>query len=230
MNLEEHYEEMWWDALEKFKQNQLSLDQQMDDRDDFRRGITLIIRPNVQVLKSISKFLNELKKVVPIQYIYPVADIHITAMSIISCYEGFKLENIQVEEYVKIIKNSLKNLPKEEILFKGITASDSGIMIQGFPKNGVLYKLRDTLRADFRQSDLESSIDRRYQITTAHSTVLRFNSTIKNQNEFLKVLKKYRQFDFGTFEVDSYEFVFNDWYQKKELTKCLDIFNIPSKS
>ncbi|MBK0381632.1 mutarotase [Pedobacter sp. SD-b] len=225
MNLEEHYEQMWLHAQEKFKQNQLSLDQQINAKDDSRRGVTLIIRPTTEVLKSISKFLNELKEIAPNQYIYPVSDIHITVMSIISCYEGFKLENIQVEEYIKIIKSSLKNLPVEEIHFKGTTASDAGIMIQGFPKNGVLDKLRDILRVNFRQSDLESSLDNRYQIKTAHSTILRFESTVKKNDEFLKLLNKYRQFNFGTFEVHRYEFVFNDWYQKKELTKCLDILN-----
>lgn len=147
-------------------------------------------------------------------------------MSIISCYDGFTLKNIDIPSYSKVIRSSLPSEIKTQIAFKGITASNSCILLKGFPEDDTLNIFRDNLRSNFKDSALEISIDKRYKINTAHATIIRFNKTPINCNAFLSLLEKYRDFDFGSFEIDSYELVYNDWYQKKELTKTLDVFTI----
>ena len=87
-------------------------------------------------------------------------------MSIISCYDGFDLNAIDVSKYIDIIKKSITVNTNVEIQFKGLTASPSCIMVQGFMSSPSLNKIRDNLRTHFKNSDLEQSLDKRYAIHT----------------------------------------------------------------
>ena len=202
------------------------LDSQINNPSDSRFGITLLIRPSEKIKAYIQLFLNELKAIEPTQYYYPDADIHITLMAIISCYEGFTLDKISVEDYIKIIQESLINLGEIKIEFRGVTASASALMIQGFPADESLNNLRNKLRDNFKRSTLQQSIDSRYVIATAHSTVMRFQQKLQNPEKLIGVAEKFRDYNFGEFTVDKVELVYNDWYQREKNTVHLQDFNL----
>lgn len=226
MNLSAHYKKLYEVSIRKIENGDARMDPFIDSPADKRFGITLLIRPPQNIKRQIQAFLDKLKQVDPSQYYYPNLDIHITVMSIISCYEGFQLDQISIPNYVDLIKESLSGIDRFEIKYKGITASNSGIMIQGFPENDNLNNLRNNLRKKFKNSDLEQSIDKRYSIQTAHSTAVRFRKKLQNKNEFLKILERYKNADFGSFEVKELELVFNDWYQRERNSKLLEKFRI----
>ncbi|WP_337966683.1 mutarotase [uncultured Flavobacterium sp.] len=226
MNLQEHYNELYKKSSEAILAGNYKLDSQINDKSDLRFGITLLIRPSETIKANILFFLNELKAIDPLQYYYPDSDIHITVMSIISCYEGFSLNKITIADYVEIIKKSLIDVNEIKIKFQGITASPSALMIQGFPTDESLNNLRDKLRKNFKQSTLQQSIDSRYAISTAHSTVLRFQEKLQNPKQLIDVAEKFRDFDFGEFKVENIELVYNDWYQREENTIHLEDFNL----
>ncbi|MFI0430878.1 mutarotase [Mariniflexile sp. HMF6888] len=226
MNLAEHYNNLYAQSVKSILSDDYQLDDLIDSPLDNRFGITLLIRPSLEVKNNIQKFLNELKEIEPNQYYYDNSDIHITIMSIISCYNGFKLESIQTSKYVELIKKSLANISNIEIEFKGITASTSCLMIQGFMNNDILNELRNNLREKFKNSNLQQSIDQRYTIQTAHATVVRFKEKFHQKNNFLEVVKKYREQNFGTFSVETVELVYNDWYQRAKFVEKLSEFSI----
>ncbi|QOG04418.1 2'-5' RNA ligase family protein [Flavobacterium sp. MDT1-60] len=218
MNLQEHYNRLYQKSSKAISEGNYIIENQINDVSDSRFGITLLIRPSDEIKAKIQLFLEELKEVDSTQYYYPNSDIHITVLSIISCYEGFTLDKIRIEEYIEIIQKSLIDVDKINIGFKGVTASPSAIMIQGFPTDESLNNLRDKLRENFKKSTLQQSIDSRYAIATAHSTVMRFQEKLRNPKELLEVVEKFRDFDFGEFEVDKLQLVCNDWYQRKSNT------------
>ena len=218
MNLQEHYNQLYQKSSKAISEGNYSIDNQINDASDSRFGITLLIRPDDEIKAKIQLFLKELKDVSSTQYYYPDTDIHITVLSIISCYEGFTLDKIRIEEYIEIIQKSLIDVDKIRIDFKGVTASPSAIMIQGFPTDESLNNLRDKLRENFKKSTLQQSIDNRYIIAAAHSTVVRFQEKLENPKELMVVTEKFRDFDFGEFTVDKLELVYNDWYQRKSNT------------
>lgn len=224
MNLVEHYTNLYKDAIQKIEADSYQTDRLMDSVDN-RSGLTLIIRPNIKVKNNIQLFLDDLKAIEPDQYYYRGSDLHVTVLAIISCYIGFDLSQILLADYVALIKKSIAGQKHFEIEFKGVTASPSCIMIQGFLNNRTLNDIRDSLRVNFKSSDLQQSIDQRYSLQTAHSTVVRFRNRFAKKDEFIKVLEKYRNFYFGTITVDTLELVHNDWYQRKENVKELYRFN-----
>ncbi len=226
MNLNEHYQTLYNNSIEKIKNDDYTIDELIHSPNDNRFGITFLIRPPQEVKNEIQKFLNELRAVEPNQYYYPNPDIHITIMSIISCYNGFDLNGIDISKYVDIIKKSIAETSEIEIQFKGLTASPSCIMVQGFMANDALNDIRDNLRFHFKNSDLEQSLDKRYAIQTAHATIVRISNKLVNKTPFLNTVEAFKNCNFGTFKVDQLELVFNDWYQKEQHVKTLYRFNL----
>ena len=226
MNLEEHYNKLYTDSITKIEAGNFEIDHLIDSDDDYRFGITLLIRPDENTKVNIQHFLDEVKLIEPDQYYYQNSDIHITVMSIISCYDGFDLEKINIQDYVRVIKHVIEKHKNFTIQFKGITASPSCILLQGFFESDTLNEIRDQLRFSFKNSTLQQSLDQRYAIQTAHSTIIRFREKLTNNNAFLAIVEKYRDFDFGTFKVEKMELVYNDWYQRAQFVKKLHEFEI----
>lgn len=220
------YNKLYNDSIQKIRSNQYEMDDLIDSPLDKGYGVTLVIRPNEHVRHRILNFLSALHVIEPEQYYYPSSDMHITVMPIISCYEGFDLKQITVPEYIDLIHKCLPLQKNIEINFKGITASPSCIMIQGFSQQPVLDELRNSLRTVFKTSSLQQTIDQRYSIRTMHVTVVRFAKPFKAKEEFIKVLEDFKDYDFGTTTINEMELVYNDWYLKDKFVKTLFRFKL----
>ena len=222
----EQYNRLYKDAVQKIKEDRYEIDEYIDSPSDNRFGITLIIRPDRRVKNQIRKFLDRLRMIEAQQYFYPESDMHVTVMSIISCYDGFDLSQIPTDEYIRIIQKSIPGISSFEIEFRGLTASPDCLMVQGFLRDDTLHQFRDILKRFFLNSDLPQSIDKRYTIQTAHSTIFRLKEKLQNKTEYLRLIEEYRDFYFGTTRVDTLELVFNDWYQREEHVKELYRFEL----
>ncbi len=226
MDLKEHYNKMWTASLQKFKRQQFQFDPLLDADDDNRYGLTLLARPSKEVKQSILDALEEIKRLAPNQYYYPHSDLHITMLSIISCYPGFSPDAIDTKEYCKIIDSAVASVAPFRISFRGVTASPSCILIQGFSEDDQLKILRDTLRDTFRQSELQHSIDKRYQLQTAHMTAIRFKESFAESEAFVKAIENLRDKDFGSCSVKQLELVGNDWYHREEKVQRIHKFKL----
>lgn len=224
--LTEHYNQLYTTSAATIAAGKYSIDLELKNESDSRFGITLLIRPNDEIKANIQAFINELKKAEPEQYFYPDSDIHITVMSIISCSEDFTLNQISPKEYIEIICRSLVDVEKIKIHFKGITASPSALMIQGFPSDETLNNLRNRLRENFKNSGLQQSMDSRYSIFAAHSTVMRFQEKLHDPKKLMQIAEKFRDYYFGEFDVKNIELVYNDWYQRQSTTRVLGDFGL----
>ncbi|MBI9073519.1 MAG: hypothetical protein JEY94_18095 [Melioribacteraceae bacterium] len=226
MNLKEHYNKLYENSVKKIKSYNYEIDPLIDSVADKRNGVTLLFRPNFEVKNNIQLFLNDLMNIDSRQYYYSFPDIHLTVASIISCYDGFNIEDIEIHNYIDLINKSLHNIDSIKIEFRGITASPSCIMIQGFMTDNTLNDIRNNLRANFSESDLQQSIDKRYVLQTAHLTVVRFREQLLKTTEYLEIMEKYRDFNFGISEVENIEFVHNDWYMHANNVKMLHTFKL----
>ena len=219
MNLENHYKKLYHESINKISSDNYHIDTLIDSKNDRRFGLTLIIRPSNEIKTKIQDFLKNFKEIEPNQYYYPNSDIHITVMSIISCYNDFDMSKIDVQKYIDLTEKCILKGIDLNITFKGITASPSGVMAQGFMNNNELNDIRDRLRKEFKNSNLEQSLDKRYLIQTAHSTIIRFRKELSHKEKFLELLDNSINYDFGTFKVNKFELVYNDWYQREQYVK-----------
>ena len=117
MNLKEHYNKLYYGAIQKIQSDSYQVDKLIDSDNDKRSGITLLLRLNDSVKTNIQNFLSEIRIIEPNQYLYRDSDLHVTIMSIISCYDGFKLSQIKIGNYVDTIKKSLSGFSSFKIKF-----------------------------------------------------------------------------------------------------------------
>lgn len=226
MDLQTHYNKLWEKSRAGFEAGSFKLDPWIDDPADDRLGITLLARPSREVKERIHAFLGELQQVAPEQYFYPDTDLHITILSIISCTAGFTLSAVNAADYVQLLESITRHARRFKVDFTGITASPEAVMIQGLPLDNSLQMLRESVRAAFSSTSLLQSLDKRYTLKTAHATVLRFRAPVQQPEKLLLLLERYRNYDFGTFEVEELELVYNDWYQRAEKVQVLGRFKL----
>jgi 2'-5' RNA ligase len=228
--LVECYDRMWNEALQQFSSGTVHVDQQLlDKQNDRRKGLTVIIRPDQYLLESFSPFLEKLQQICPRQHIYLPQEIHITVLSLFTATEHFAPYFAKTALYKEALHAVLSDFEPFTIMFKGITASGGVVMIQGFPEHDSLNRLRNKLRQALRIAGLGSGLDTRYIITTAHATILRFSHQSDNMEAVISLLKKFRQYEFGTLEVDKMYLVENDWYMSLDKVKVLQEFKGPSR-
>lgn len=224
MDLDTHYLTLHHTAIQQIHSGGFELDTQLENDDDSRRGLTLLLRPSREVKKNIKEFLLEVEADNPGQYLYPESDLHITVMPVISCYEGFDISRTVAQKYFTVIENAIRDIKKAEIFFQGVIFSPSCIMVKGFPLNDSLNIFRDNLRKIFTDTDLEQSLDKRYKLVTAHSTVVRFKKPVRCPEKLMALVDRYKDRVFGRTVFDHVDFVFNDWYQREENVRILKRF------
>lgn len=212
---------MWRQGIAAYQQQQFFIDKQIGDATDSRRGITLLARLSHPIQQQVQLFLNDLANICPNQYYYPEQDMHLTIMSIVSCRHDYVFDVNNVQRYMTILKTALAESSKLLVDFPGITASNTGVMLAGHTDETQLEKLRGTIRTAIKNSGLEHSMDSRYKIETAHSTVMRFINPVKETQPLITFLQENCNRQFGEVQITSLELVFNDWYQTQAQTKLI---------
>lgn len=222
MTLPDYYDAMRTEAVGRLLRGEAELDSQLDSGHDTRRGITLLARPPASVIAALEALMADFRRLEPEQHYYPATDIHLTILSVISCYPGFTLAQISPADYRTSVRQILQSSRPFTITYSGLTASPGGIIAQGFPEDDGLQQLRDNTRQFFRHSALQQSIDQRYSIQTAHSTLIRFRRPLRNPAGVVELIGRYQHRFIGSFEVNTVELVYNDWYQRAANTMLLE--------
>ncbi len=221
------YERLWDEAVAAVESGGLEFDRHLPGKShDLRRGLSLALRPCREVRNLISQLLHELALVAPDQYFYRPEEFHVTVLSIIPGSESWRERIHLLADYQSIIAEVLSRHRKFSIAFQGVTASRGGVMIQGFPRDDSLTRIRDDLRETLRQNQLGGQLDVRYKINTAHITVMRFCHANLDGKKLLARLKAGRTTDFGETYVENLELILGDWYASANTAQTLSEYKL----
>ncbi|MBU2915743.1 mutarotase [Reichenbachiella agariperforans] len=228
ISLGQHYEEMWRLGWQGLQHSDYFIDSHLTSlEDDMRFGLTLRIRPDAEVLSRLAAFQDELIEVAPEQYHYPSSTIHVTGLSVISCSTEVRLGDLEdLSPYITLIQQALKGVKNTSILFQGLTLSPVGLLIQGFPNDSVLEQLRSQLREAFRASVIKHSMDARYTLKTAHTTIMRYQQALADPKQYEAFVLEHKERVFGASPVTVLELVINDWYHTPGRTKVVHAFEL----
>jgi len=188
---------------------------------DGRRGVTLALRPEPRVQAAVDGFRRKLAEVAPGQHFYRPDELHVTVLSVISCSEAWREEIHEWAAIRAVIGNVLRHRHRFNISFRGITASPGAVMVQGFPQSGTMEEIRDELRSVLRKNHLGGDIDRRYKISGAHITMLRFRQAQADWKPFVDLLKANRETDFGRTRVAKLQLLWGDWYASAQTVRTM---------
>lgn len=216
------YEKLWQEATQAFDHGVVRLDAFLKNRpDDTRRGVTLVARPDAAVLASVANFLNEIAAVAPEQHFYQPPEFHLTVLSVIPGSESWRQPAQRLPDYLAVLDQVLKGRPPFSVSFRGVTASPEAVMIQGFSEDNALAQLRDVLRAALAARGLGKNLDHRYKIVTAHLTVVRFSTPMKDWRQLKLLLTANRDRDFGTTTFRELQLIEGNWYASANTVRML---------
>ena len=223
----EIYQQLWAAAASAFENGHPQIDPILSSRTtDLRRGVTLAFRPAAPVRAKIKNFLDQLARVAPGQHLYQPEEFHVTMLDIISGTESWREEMRQLAASRAVLDALLPRFHSFKIRFQGVTASPGTVMIQGFPAGEALNKMRETVRGAFRQSGLADRLDRRYRITTAHMTIMRFRRPEADWKRLAAWLTENRHTDFGGMEVNRIQLIWGDWYASADIARTLQEYRL----
>lgn len=212
MSAEKVYERLWREASPSLARGAINLDPLIGSGQDRRRGLTVVLRPAAAVLDAYDEFLLEARSLEPAQYFYPRSDMHTTVLSIVSCEPEFQPSPAERAEYAQLVGTVAAGAEPFSVTYRGVSASRDGVLAQGFPRGGGLERLRSALRDAVERSGLGSTMDSRYRLETAHSTLLRFRTPLADPAAFHAFLERNRGRAFAETTVERVELVVNDWY------------------
>jgi len=167
------YDELRRDARAGFARGRFETDPRIDDPSDTRRGLSLILRPGPPALAGLAELGDAPREVAGGQYFHAPAELHVTVLSVVSCTDGFRIDEAEPGRYAELLAACVADLDPFELTFEGITASPSCVTVQGFVAGDTLRVSRERLREAITGSGLRHSMERRYTARTAHVTSMR---------------------------------------------------------
>jgi 2'-5' RNA ligase len=219
----EIYEKLWNEAVSAFERGEPKLDPYLPNKTkDVRRGVTLVFRPAANVRNAVADFVSRLADICPGQYFYQPQELHVTALSIFTMTELWREEMERFQQCRPIIGDVLRRQRAFGIKFRGVTASPDAVLIQGCPADDGLETIRAELRNAFARAGFADMVDRRYKVTAAHITAMRFCRPVSEIQRLLAFLKENRRSDFGECEIDKLELIFGDWYASSDKIETLE--------
>ena len=208
------YRELWQSSIDKLSNNNPDFDPYLQlNKEDPRRGISLIIRPSIGIIESITKIQEQLNLVIPNQYQYNKEDLHITISSLIIANELFKLSSIDTNAYREELNTIFQRHRPFLIHFKGISITNNCVLVKGYFAINTIDSLRNDIINVSEKLGINPS--ERYLNVSAHVTIFRFANDKDNFQLLLPVIDKFSSYDFGLEIISKIEFVENDWYMKK---------------
>ena len=216
------YEQLWSETGALLKSGRMRIDPYLRDRaGDDRWGATLVTRPDAAVRRRVGKFLREAAGLCPRQHFYQPSELHVTVMAIIAGSEFWRDEIHQLPACRTVLDKVLKKCGAFQIDFRGVTVSPDAVMIQGFPADDALSRLRDELRDAFRKEGLGENLDRRYKTVTAHLTVMRFAEPEADWKRLYDFLEAHRDTNFGETRFQKLQLIWSNWYASAGVARVL---------
>lgn len=219
------YDALWDAAAPDVRRGRVALDPWLARKDaDARRGITLLARPAPAVAAALAALCDELRALEPEQYYHPRPDLHLTVLSLLSATPEYGPHLARAESYGAAIEAALDGAQPFAVDARGVTLSPGAVLAQGFPSGDVLERLRGRLRAVLAERGFGATLDARYRLVTAHTTLVRFVAPLRDPARFVDALEAARRRGFGTSVVGRLELTLSDWYQSAEHTRRLAAF------
>jgi 2'-5' RNA ligase len=225
-SLQTHYDGIWERSADALRAGQIDCDPRLALGPDPRRGLTVIARPQAPLASRFERLLDQLGEIEPHQYRHPLADMHVTILSLFTVCEDYHGQLARCEDYRAAVREAVLGMPAFEIEFRGLTASRGAVLAQGFPRDATLDALRERLRTQLRARGLDASLDQRYKLVTAHATLLRFMRPLAQPGRFAEALAGLRDAPLGTMRVQSVELALNDWYMSSGTLRHVETYEL----
>jgi 2'-5' RNA ligase len=221
------YESMWQEGRSKVQEGQIAYDEFAFKKElDGRRGLSLVARLAPGVVQRLGTFLEVLREIEPQQYYYPLGDVHLTILSLLTAAEHNQEQLAHTDAFVPAVGAALSEVSAFRLETVGITLTDSAVLARGFPEDAALRQIRERIRTTLSAQGLGGGLDRRYHQRAAHHTVVRFTAPLKSAERFAQALQAYRDYPFGSSTIAAVDLAIHDWYLSANRLSILKTYHL----
>lgn len=182
---------------------------------DDRMALTLVLRPSPEAAEAALRALKPLRRLEPRQYFYPASDLHITVLDLIPGQSGLPCPSPPlIQRYRDLLAPVLADTASFPVFLRGLTASESAVLVKGYYHSGTLDGLRARLREALAQGGLPAR--ERYGTRSCHLTAMRLAAPVSDPSAFLNALRQLEDHPLGVFPVCQAELVYHDWYDARK--------------
>lgn len=201
------YERIWSATKDDLARGHVQADPIPGEKSS-RWGVSAILRPTEEVTATLEEVIRQLSVWTgKEQVLYTRANLH-TTISTIELYRAAVPQNDeQVAQYIHILQEIAPRYFPLRIAYQGLTASQIGIIAQGWPLDDHLYRLRQDLHQQLQAHNLAHGPDTRKLRRTAHASLAVFTGAVRNPVALVSLIEQNRETFFGEIAVSSIELV-----------------------
>lgn len=205
MTLQDEYAHLWGRSRERLRAGTPAVEPPPHEGGD-RWGLSVIFRPDDAVGRRLAEAATELRSHAGSGHAYYGTEtLHTTVMTV-DTYRVHLDANRHVAPYVRLMQNAAEGIPRFRHEYRGLTASASTILAQGFPVGDALSDIRTALCGLLSPGTKESRQEARVR-TFAHASLCVFSGPIVAAEGLVSYIENHREHVYGACDVHALELV-----------------------
>lgn len=190
------YDNLWARCRSKLAQGLIEPDPASEETLK-RWGVSVILRPEADVADTLSEVASELAVYTGRrQVVYDRSNLHTTMRSV-----EFNLGRVDDERicaYGEVLRELAKSYDPLRINYRGLTATATGVLAQGWPADESLQELRRDFRRRLAHRGLAGGPEETKLRLTAHASLTVFAGPLLNPLSLVRYVKDNRDTEYGT--------------------------------
>jgi hypothetical protein len=191
------YDQMWTDAAPELAAGHIDSD--VVPQDGSRRwGVSAVVLPTTPVRDRLEDAAEQLGRRAGTNHIfYDRSNLHSTLRSIEFYRSDLTTADPRVATYICLLRDLASRFASIPILYKGLTATKTGVMAQGWDIGGVVQDFRLEFHDLLRACDLLTGPEAQAVRQTAHASLMVFTGELLHANALADFIALNRQTDYG---------------------------------
>lgn len=205
--LEAAYERLWDDGRSALEAGVTSPEPAVEEGSP-RWGVSAVLRPVGTVADALAEAAREAdSRAGGGHIVYAAGGLHVTVRSIEGYRSDVPRDDPRVAEYGRILRGAARDLGPVAIEFRGIVATPTAVLVQGFPVGEALAELREAMHDGLVGAGLPLGPEAAQRRETAHATLLMVTRRLPDPAAFAAYVDERRRVPFGTCTFDAVDLV-----------------------
>jgi len=173
-----------------------------------RWGISVIFRIPQVMSERFEAIVSDLRQwTCDTHVLYDISNLHTTIFAF-ECYrENVQQDDEAVQRYTNILRELAREYTSFDIVYEGLSANRTGIIVQGYPLATQLQHLRHALQDRLRTAKLLSGPDAEQLRQGAHVSLVVFGGPIKAATPLTSYIAANRDTYYGTATIQRIQLV-----------------------
>ena len=171
-------------------------------------GVSAIVRPTEPVLNRLEDAAKEVSELTgPEHAIYDASNLHITLRTLETYRSHVTEKDLLIRQYAGILKEIAHQSGPIRISYRGLTATRTSIIAQGWPLDDTFQTLRERFHKQLARTGLSDGPESNSIRQIAHTSLVVFGGSISSPGSLVDYIEANRTTNYGPTEITKIEIV-----------------------